>query len=70
MEDQRFSRRLMGLPPEYQGLTHHRKTRSLSLPRTFSRSQMTHSESLRAPNINQLEEENSPPHDDFDPPIV
>ena len=70
MEDQRFSRRLRGLPPESQGLTHHRRTRSLSLPRTFSRSQMTHSESLRAPNINQLEEENSPPRDDFDPPIV
>ena len=60
----------MGLPPESQGLTHHRRTRSLSLPRMFNRSQSTRSEYLRAPNENQLEEVNCPPRDDFDPPIV
>ena len=70
MENQRFSRRLRGLPPESQGLTHHRRARSISLPRTHNSTQSTHSESPRTPNINQLEEENSPPRHDFDPPIV
>ena len=65
MEHQRFSRRLRGLPPESQGLTQHRRTRSPSLPRTLNRMQSTHSESPRT-----LEEVHSPPRDDFDPPIV
>ena len=65
MEDQRFSRRLRGLPPESQGLTQHRRTRSLNIPRTTNKTQSTHSESPRT-----LEESNSPPRDDFDPPIV
>ena len=65
MENQRFSRRLRGLPPESQGLTQHRRARSLSLPRINNRTQSTHSESPRT-----LEEVNSPPRDDFDPPII
>ena len=65
MEDRRFSRRLRGLPPESEGLTQHRRARSLSFPRTNNRDQPTHRESPRA-----LEEGNSPPCDDFDPPII
>jgi len=70
VEDQHFSRRLRGLPPESQGLTHHHRTRSLSIPRTTNRPQTTRSESLRTLSIDQLEEGNSPPRDNFDPHIV
>lgn len=72
MQDQtsHFSRRLRGLPPKLEGLTHSCRNRSLSLTRTSSRPSTTRSESPRASNVDQLQEGNFPPSDDFDPPIV
>lgn len=72
MEDQtsRYSGRLRGLPPKSEGLTHSGRAGSLSLTRRFSRPLTAQSESLRPSNTNPLEEDNPPPCDNFDPPIV